>query len=124
MAHIDSEGILRMGDRICVPKIEDLISLILEEAHSSRYSIHPGVTKMYRDLSQTYWWGGMRRDIAEFVSRCLNCQQVKFEHQKPGGEMQRMPIPEWKWEAIAMDFVVGLPEVPGGYDSIWVIVDR
>ena len=58
VAHIDSEGILRMGTRLCVPKVEDLIPLILEEAHCSRYSIHPGVTKMYRDLSQTYWWGG------------------------------------------------------------------
>ena len=66
----------------------------------------------------------MRRDIAEFVARCLNCQQVKFEHRKPGGEMQRMPILEWKWESIAMDFVVGLPVVPDGYDSIFVVVDH
>ena len=49
---------------------------------------------------------------------------MKYEHQKPGGVTQRMPIPEWKWERIAMDFVVGLPCTLGKFDAIWVIVDR
>ena len=62
--------------------------------------------------------------IVDFISHCLNCQQVKYEHQKPGGVTQRMPIPEWKWERIAMDFVVGLPRTLGKFDAIWVIVDR
>ena len=66
----------------------------------------------------------MKRDIVDFVAQCPNCQQVKYEHQRPGGTLQRMPIPEWKWERIAMDFVVGLPQTMGKYDSIWVIVDR
>ncbi|XP_015060452.1 uncharacterized protein LOC107006404 [Solanum pennellii] len=78
------------------------VGLIMEEAHSSRYFIHPGATKMYRDLKQYYWWCRMKRDIVDFVSKCLNCQQVKDEHQKPGCVTQRMPIPEWKWERIAM----------------------
>ena len=87
---------MRIKGRICVPRTGDLTRLIMEEAHSSRYSIHPGDTKMYRDLKQHYWWCRMKRDIVDFVSRCLNCQQVKYEHQKPGGVTQRMPIPEWK----------------------------
>ncbi|MCF8704106.1 hypothetical protein L3055_11270, partial [Corynebacterium sp. MC-02] len=66
----------------------------------------------------------MKKDISEFVAKCLTCQQVKFEHQRPGGEFQRMPIPTWKWERITMDFVVGLPTTVGGYNSIWVVVDR
>lgn len=66
----------------------------------------------------------MKKDIVEFVAKCLNCQQVKCEHQRPGGLSQRIRIPEWKWERITMDFVVGLPKTPGGFDSIWVIVDR
>ena len=118
------DGVLRVGGRLCVPKVGDVVRLILEEAHCSRYSIHPGVTKMYRDLSQIYWWSGMRNDIADFVSRCLTCQQVKSEHQRPGGLLQEMPIPTWKWESIAMDFVVGLPVTSRGFDSVWVIVDR
>ena len=64
------------------------------------------------------------RDIVDFIARCPNCQQVKYEHQRLGGTLQRMPIPEWKWERIAIDFVVGLPKTMGKYDSIWVIVDR
>ncbi|WMV19813.1 hypothetical protein MTR67_013198 [Solanum verrucosum] len=66
----------------------------------------------------------MKRDIIEYVSRCLNCLQVKYEHQRPGGMSQRMHIPEWKWERIAMDFVVGLPRTLRKFDDIWVIMDR
>ena len=66
----------------------------------------------------------MKRDIVDFIAKCPNCQQVKYEHQRPGGTLQRMPIPEWKWGRIAMDFVVGLPKRLGKFDSIWVIVDR
>ena len=66
----------------------------------------------------------MKHDIVEFFAKYPNRQQVKYEHQRPGGTLQRMPIPEWKWERIAMDFVVGLPKTMGKYDSIWFIVDR
>ncbi|WMV19110.1 hypothetical protein MTR67_012495 [Solanum verrucosum] len=55
---------------------------ILTEAHNSRYSIHPGATKMYCDLREVFWWNCMKRDIADFVAKCCNCQQVKVEHQK------------------------------------------
>ncbi|XP_059291713.1 uncharacterized protein LOC132045187, partial [Lycium ferocissimum] len=123
-AKLDEEGILRIKGRVCVPRTGDLTTLIMEEAHSSRYSIHPGAMKMYRDLKQHYWWCSMKRDIVKFVSKCLNCQQVKYEHQKPGGISQRMPIPEWKRERIAIDFVVRLPRTLGKFDSVWVIVDR
>ena len=66
----------------------------------------------------------MKRDVATYVSKCHTCQQVKAEHQRPGGLSQDIEIPIWKWEDINMDFVTGLPKVRGGYDSIWVIVDR
>ena len=66
----------------------------------------------------------MRRDIADFVSRCLCCQQVKAEHQGPGGLTQDIDMPTWKWEEINMDFVVGLPRTRRQHDSFWVIVDR
>ena len=66
----------------------------------------------------------MKRDIAVYVSECAVCQQVKIEHQRPGGLLQPLEIPVWKWDSISMDFAVGLPRTQGGYDSIWVIVDR
>ncbi|XP_069145983.1 uncharacterized protein [Solanum lycopersicum] len=81
---LDSEGVLTIKSHICVPRTGDLTRLIMEEAHSLRYFIHPGATKMYRDLKQHYWWCLMKRDIVDFVSWCLNRQQVKYEHKKPG----------------------------------------
>ena len=66
----------------------------------------------------------MKKDVAEFVYRCLICQQVKAKHQRPAGLLQSLPIPQLKWEKIKMDFVVGLPRCQSGYDAIWVIVDR
>ncbi|XP_070025756.1 uncharacterized protein [Nicotiana sylvestris] len=79
---IGDDGVLRMQSWICVPNVDGLWELILEEAHSLRYSIHPGAAKMYQDLRQYYWWRRMKKDIAGFVDRCLNCQQVKYEHQR------------------------------------------
>ncbi|XP_019234434.1 PREDICTED: transcription factor PCF7-like [Nicotiana attenuata] len=97
---------------------------IMSEAHYSWYSIHPGSTKMYHDIKDVYWWSDMKKNIAEYVAQCPSCQQVKIEHQKPGGLMQTIEIPTWKWEAINMDFIMGLPRPHRKFDSIWVIVDR
>nr|KYP48891.1 Transposon Ty3-I Gag-Pol polyprotein [Cajanus cajan] len=96
----------------------------MEEGHKSILSIHPGMTKMYQDLKKTFWWSGMKRDIAEYVAACLTCQKAKVEHQKPSGLMQQMEIPKWKWDSITMDFIVGLPRLARNSDAIWVIVDR
>ena len=118
------DGTVVMGQKLCVPDVSDVRREFMEEAHSSTYAMHPGSTKMYHTLKEHYWWKGMKRDIAEFVSRCLTCQQVKAEHQKPVGLLQSLPIPQWKLERITMDFVVGLPRCRSGRDTIWVIVDR
>ncbi|GJX70017.1 putative reverse transcriptase domain-containing protein [Tanacetum coccineum] len=71
-----------------------------------------------------YWWPGMKKDIAKYVSKCLTCLEVKAEHQRPSGLLQEPEIPIWKWEGIAMDFVTKLPRTSSGHDTIWVIVDR
>jgi hypothetical protein len=110
--------------RICVPNVKELKAKILREAHEYAYSIHPGGNKMYHDLKATYWWYGMKIDMAEYVALCDTCQRVKAEHQRPARLLQLLQVPEWKWEEITMDFIVGLPRTLSGYDSIWVIVDR
>lgn len=66
----------------------------------------------------------MKKEIAEWVSKCYTCQRVKAEHQRPSGLLQPLDIPEWKWEHLAMDFVVGLPRTRANHDAIWVIIDR
>ncbi|KAA3482975.1 Integrase, catalytic core [Gossypium australe] len=121
---VDNDDCLRFRDQICVPRNSELIQLILNEAHNSRLVVHPGSIKMYNDLKHFYWLHGMKRDISEFVSRCLVCQQVKAEHQLPSGLLQPIMFPEWKWERITMDFVLGLPLSLRKKDGIWVIVKR
>ena len=66
----------------------------------------------------------MKSDVVEYVSSCFVCQQVKAEYQKPLGTLQPLYIPEWTWEHITMDFVIGLPCTQTEHDAIWVIVDR
>ena len=90
---LHEDGSLRYGARLCVPKGEVRQELLLE-THNSPYNIHPGGTKMYRDLKQHFWWHEMKREIARFISKCLDCQQVKAEHQRTAGLLQPLPIPE------------------------------
>lgn len=119
-----SDGIFYYQDRIWIPDRDNLRTLMMEEIHKTRYSIHPGADKMYHGLRTNYWWPGMKKDIALFVAKCLTCSRVKAEHQRPSGLLVQPEIPMWKWEEIAMDFVTKLPRTTKGYDSIWVIIDR
>ncbi|GKD71245.1 reverse transcriptase domain-containing protein [Tanacetum coccineum] len=124
MIELRNDGALYYLDRIWVPLKGDVRTLIMDEAHKLKYYVHPGADKMYYDLRDRYWWSGMKKDIAVYVSKCLTCLKVKAEHQRPSGLLQQPEIPEWKWEGIAMDFVTKLPRTSSGYDTIWVIVDR
>jgi hypothetical protein len=121
---MSDDGLLYHGERICVPLGNGLRREIMDEAHRSLYTVHPGSTKMYKDLRSSYWWNNMKRDVAQFVEQCSTCQQVKAEHQRPAGALQPLLIPEWKWDEITMDFMTGLPRAPSGEDAIWVVVDR
>ncbi|GJS68445.1 putative reverse transcriptase domain-containing protein [Tanacetum coccineum] len=111
-------------DQIWVPLKGDVRTLIMDEDHKSKYSIHPRADKMYYDLRDRYWWPGMKKNIVVYVSRCITFLRVKAEHQRPSGLRQQLVISEWKWERIAMDFVTKLPRTSSGHDIIWVIVDR
>jgi hypothetical protein len=121
---VDRDGFLWFQERLCVPKQGHYWQTILDEAHNSAYSIHPGATKMYLDLKQKYWWHGMKHDIARFIAYCDVCRRIKAEHQKPSGLLQPLPIPMWKWDEVGMDFITGLPRTKNGHDSVWVVVDR
>ncbi|GJV30944.1 putative reverse transcriptase domain-containing protein [Tanacetum coccineum] len=99
MIELRNDGALYYLDRIWVPLKGDVRTLIMDESHKLKYSIHPGDDKMYYDLRDRYWWLGMKKDIAVY-------------------------IPEWKWEGITMDFVTKLPRTSSGHDTIGVIMDR
>jgi hypothetical protein len=83
--HEDVEGTLWFKERLVVPKKEALKMKILDEAHTSRNSIHPGSTKMYHDLRQQFWWTGMKCEAARYVSESDTCRKVKADYMKPGG---------------------------------------
>jgi hypothetical protein len=122
--HKDVEGTLWFKERLVVPRKEALKKKILDEACTSRYSIHPGSTKMYRDLRQQFWWTRMKHEAARYVFECDTCWKVKADYMKPGGLLQLHSVPEWKWDDVSMDFIVGLPMTAHKFDSIWVIMNR
>src|ERR1051325_11106284 len=118
------DGAIVRQNRLFVSAQSQLKEELLHEAHSSALAMHPGSTKMFRTLKPFYWWSGMKKDIAEYVSRCLICQQTKPVRQRTAGLLQQLPVPEWKWEHVTMDFLFGLPRTQNGHDGVWVIVDR
>ncbi|XP_069150286.1 uncharacterized protein [Solanum lycopersicum] len=90
------DGVFRYQGRLCVLDMDGLREEIMDEAHGSRYSIHPVATKIYNDLCDIYWWTGMKLEVSKFESRCPNCKQVKAEHQGTGGLTQDVDIPSLK----------------------------
>ncbi|WVZ70862.1 hypothetical protein U9M48_019496 [Paspalum notatum var. saurae] len=120
---LDQQGVLWFKNRLVVPKDMELRKKILDEAHTSLFTMHLGSNKMYQNLKHKFWWNRMKWEIAKYVSECDVCQRVKADHLKPAGMLQPLAVPTWKWEDVHMDFIVGLP-TQKGYDSIWVIIDR
>ncbi|XP_070055188.1 uncharacterized protein [Nicotiana tomentosiformis] len=117
---IKDDGVLRIQGWICVPNVDGLHELIREEANSSWYSIYSGAAKMYQDLRQHYWWRRMKKDIVGFVAWFLNYDQVKYEHQRTAGFLQRLESPEWKWlDEIYIRDTIRLHSVP-----VSIISDR
>ncbi|KAM2571640.1 hypothetical protein TB1_006340 [Malus domestica] len=114
----ESDGMLMQENRMYVANNEELKKEILDKAHCSAYAIHPGGTKMYHTIRPFYYWPGMKREIAKYVSRCIVCQQVKAERMKHFGRKQPLPVPQWKWENITMDFVYKLPRIQNGFDGV------
>ncbi|KAF3680585.1 hypothetical protein FXO38_02229 [Capsicum annuum] len=86
VAHVE-EGTKELARE--VHRLARLGIRLLDSAKGAQYSIYPGVTKMYHDLWEIYWWNGMKRDIAKFVEKCATCQQVKIEHQRPGDRLTK-----------------------------------
>jgi hypothetical protein len=88
----DSKGVLWFEDRLVVPRNPELREKILDEAHLSKFSMHPGSNKMYHDLRSLYWWTRMKREIAKYVSECDTCQRIKASHLKVAGTLQPLHI--------------------------------
>jgi hypothetical protein len=120
----DAEGTLWFKERLVVPWKEALKKKILDEAHTLRHSIYPRSTKMYHDPRQQFWWTRMKHEAAHYISEYDTCLKVKANYMKPGGLLQLLSVPTWKWDDIRMDFIMGLPMMARKFDSIWVIMYR
>ncbi|WVZ76131.1 LOW QUALITY PROTEIN: hypothetical protein U9M48_024129 [Paspalum notatum var. saurae] len=90
---LDDHGVLWFRNRLVVPKDVELRKKILDEAHTSMFTMHPGSNKMYQDLKQKFWWTRMKWEIAKYVSECDVCQRVKADHLKPAGMLQPLAVP-------------------------------
>ena len=79
---------------------------------------------MITPLRKLFYWPNMKSEKTQYLSKCLDCQQVKDEHQHPTSLLQPLPVPEWKWEIISLDFITGLPKTQKKNDSIMVVIDK
>ena len=118
------DGVLRYQSRLGAPIVDELQQNIMVVAHSYKYPIHLGSTKMYSKLIEVYWWSSMEKGISEFLAKFLNFQQVKVEHQRPDGMDQNIELLKWKWGMINMDLITCLPRSRRQHNSIWVIVNQ
>ena len=96
----------------------------MDEIHQAPYSGHPGYQNTIATAKKQYFWSRLKKDMAEYISRCMKCQQVKVEHRHLEGLLHPLPVPEWKWEVISMDFIIGFPLTWRQHDSIMVVVDK
>lgn len=117
------EGLLYYRHKFMVSKHSNLKAQLLYEFHSSRIGGHAGVDRTFLRLGANFFWQGMRKDVKEFVRSCVVCQTVKYSTTAPYGLLQPSPIPEWVWEDLALDFIVGLPSSQGA-TNILVVIDR
>ena len=88
------------------------------------YVGHPGYQKIVATVKSHYFWPGLKKEIVEYIARCMECQKVKLEHKHPAGLLQPLPIPEWKWDVVTMYFITRLPITRKQHDSIMVVVDK
>jgi hypothetical protein len=116
------DGLLFRGNQLCIPKCS-MRENLMKEKHSGGLVGHFSHDKTFSKLNGSYFWPGMRIDVKKFVDRCRICQHTKRKRQNTG-LYQPLPIPERPWDAMSMDFILGLPRTQRGYDSIFVVVDR
>jgi hypothetical protein len=121
---LDNDEILMYKGKIYVPNSQELKNMILREMHNVPYVRQLGYHKTIVVVKSQYYWPDMKKEVVDFISKFLECQKVKAEHRHPAGFLQTLPISEWKWEVVTMDFITKLPGTNKQHDSIMVVVDK
>lgn len=117
------QGHVRYRGRLVIPRTSKWVLRLCQECHGGVTGGHEGMQKTYQRLAWEFFWVGMRRDVARFVSECVVCQCNKHSNLAPAGLLQPLALPDQIWEDLSMDFVEGLPK-SAGYSVIFVVVDR
>ena len=118
------EGIWWHGDKIAIPDNQSLKQGILYELHDAPYSGHPGRDHTLQAVQRLYWWNGLVKYVKQYVAACPHCQRNKSTNQAPAGLLHPLPVPEFPWQCISMDFISQLPKTSTGFDMILVVVCR
>jgi hypothetical protein len=116
-------GLLIYEGRIWISPQSRFKTLLLQEYHASLSAGHAGISKTMKRLSENFYWEHMRRDVHDYIRKCVVCQQTKYSTARPNGLPQPLPLPNHVWEDLSMDFITGLP-LSKGYSVILVVVDR
>ena len=115
---------LTFRNRIYIPNQKFVKKLLLDEFHRKPYGTHSGYQKLFSTIKKSYFWPGLRKYVAKYLSKCLECQLVKAKHQHPVSLLQPLPILEWKWETITLYIITRLRHTKKKHDSIMVVVDK
>jgi hypothetical protein len=118
------EGMLTYRNIFYIPNCDDLKRFIMDELHKRPYTSHLRYQKMITATRKQFYWPGLKKDIVDYLDKCLEFHQVKVEHWHPIELLQPIPILEWKWETISMDFITGLPKLTKKNDAIMVVVEK
>ena len=119
-----SDGVWCRGSQIVVPDADELRQKCLSVHHDTPFAGHVDRDCTVHLVLQTYWWPGLERDVRQYVSTCDHCQRNKASNEKPAGLLQPLPVPEFRWQWVTVDFIMDLPETKAGHTAIVVFVDR
>jgi len=122
--HLTTDGLIKFRERIYVLNNNELKNLTMRGFQDNPYLYHLGYQKTMTTMTNFYYWPNMKKGTTKFVARCFNYQEVKAECKHPGGLLQPITIPEWKWEVVSMDFITSFPRTSRQHDSIMVVVER
>ncbi|SOV07075.1 uncharacterized protein UDID_18713 [Ustilago sp. UG-2017a] len=120
---IDSRNLLTYRDSVCVPDVDDLRLLIIQDRHNLPSVGHPGHRKTLSLVHQSFFWPGLSKFIHTFVDSCETCRRIKAARHKPYGHLKSLPVPPHPWSSISMDLIEQLPP-SSGFTAILVVVDR
>jgi hypothetical protein len=110
--------------RLCIPKIKEIITTLIQLYHDPPHVGHPGVSKTYELLRRNYFWPRMFYDVNNYVTHCPSCQKSKPHNPADPGYLEPLQIPEERWKTISMDFITGLPLTKRKNNSIATFVDK